>query len=238
LTVSPIKNALGQIIGASKIARDITERRRHQEQQQLLYREMNHRVKNSFAVAGALLSLSAHTASSAKELATVVQERLAALARAHELAQPGMSGGTSSLPADVTLAALVEAVLRPFTHRRAGHAPVHLSGPDLSVGAEAITPLALILQELATNAAKYGALSTASGRVLIGWSVNGGEFTMTWSEQDGPPISTRPNHEGFGSVLMRRMLEHQLGGQISSVWRPEGVLITVTAPLERIGMIA
>jgi PAS domain S-box-containing protein len=85
LTVSPIKDANGRIIGASKIARDITERRRSQERQKLLLREMNHRVKNLFALAGGVVTLSARTAGTPKELAGAVRERLAALARAHEL---------------------------------------------------------------------------------------------------------------------------------------------------------
>ena len=115
MTVSPIKDANGRIIGASKIARDITERRRGQEQQKLLLREMNHRVKNLFALAGSVVTLSARSAGTPKELAEAVRERLAALARAHELTLPDPAERRRKARiATTTLPALVRTIVAPY----------------------------------------------------------------------------------------------------------------------------
>ncbi len=235
LTVSPIKDAAGQIIGASKIARDITERRRHQEQQRLLQREMDHRVKNSFAVAGALVTLSVTAARTPKELARIVQERLAALARAHEVTQAGPAGQAGAA-APAMLRDMIQAVLRPFMAPEPGSGPerVAVDVPDLALKPEAVTALAMVLSEFGTNAAKHGALSADTGQVRIDGRQEEGRLLLDWTETGGPPLTGPPDHEGFGSLLVRRMVGGQLGGEISIAWQPAGLTATLAVPLDRV----
>ncbi|MGH6843887.1 MAG: PAS domain S-box protein, partial [Methylocella sp.] len=165
LTVSSLKNAEDRIIGVSTIARDITERRRAQEQQNLLLREMSHRVKNLFAVASGLVTLSARSARTPADMAQAVRERLGALARAHGLTRPGLVDGDGRPSQDTTLHALVQTIFAPYVDpkRIKGHGFYIVTGPSLPVGGNAVTSIALVMHELATNAAKYGALSSPGG---------------------------------------------------------------------------
>ncbi len=233
LTVSPIKNAHGQIVGASKIARDITERRRAEEQQNLLLREMSHRVKNLFTVAGSIVALSARTASTPEDLACSVQERLAALARAHELTLTRPSHGMPFRLQATTLHALFGKILLPFESRE-GAERVSVSGPDIPVGAASVTAFALLLHEFATNAAKYGALAAAAGRIDIECSEDDGRFTIIWKEHGGPPVTQEFEDEGFGGLLVRATVRHQLGGEIAREWRPEGLTIRLSFESSRV----
>ncbi|NTI30938.1 PAS domain S-box protein, partial [Rhizobium rhizogenes] len=162
LSVSPIKNREGRVIGVSKIARDITERRRAEEQQHLLIREMDHRVKNLFSLASSVVSLSARAATTPGELASAVSARLNALARAHALTVPRTSGAASRNEQATTLHALIQTIVAPYditTDSRQSRAIV--TGPDIAISGSAVTSFALLLHEFATNAAKYGALSTS-----------------------------------------------------------------------------
>jgi two-component sensor histidine kinase len=111
----------GKIVGASKIARDITERRRAEEQQHLLFREMDHRIKNLFALAGGVVALSARSATTAEELSSVVRDRLMALARAHALTLPVTSGGGRRVEQSTTLHVLIQTILSPYEGRTDGH---------------------------------------------------------------------------------------------------------------------
>ncbi|MDZ4368129.1 MAG: PAS domain S-box protein, partial [Afipia sp.] len=160
LSISPVRNAHGEIVGASKIARDITERRLAQEKQKLLYGEMQHRVKNLFALTAGIVSLSARSAADVQTVTRSIHERIAALSRAHELTMPDWQGdgleGQST-----TLLALVKTILQPY----AGHLEIVISGDDSPVGIRALTHVALLFHELATNAAKYGCLSEPDGHL-------------------------------------------------------------------------
>ena len=98
----------------------------------------------------------------------------------------------------------------------------------------AVTSLALILHELATNAAKYGALSSLSGRIDVVWSQGDDKFHMTWREHGGPALDGSPNAEGFGTLLVRRSVEDQLRGAISYQWKSEGVVVHLSVPAERL----
>jgi PAS domain S-box-containing protein len=168
LTVSPIRNPLGRVIGASKIARDITERRRAEEQQHLLLREMDHRVKNLFALSSSVVSLSVRTAKTPQELASTINQRLAARARAHALTLRKTSGEEARAGQSTTLHDLLRTIVSPFDDGISNGRPrVAISGPDISIGGDAVTSLALLLHEFATNAAKYGALSTPTGYITI-----------------------------------------------------------------------
>jgi PAS domain S-box-containing protein len=237
LTVSPIKDAKGRVVGASKIARDITERKRAQEQQYLLLREMNHRVKNLFTVASSLVALSARGASSADKLARSVQDRLGALARAHELtlARPSPDAPLQTQPA--TLHTLIKKIILPFEHQNGEAVPrVRVTGPDIPVGAASVTAFALLLHEFATNAAKYGALSAPSGHIDIHCSEEGGRFTMSWKEQGGPPVTEPAEVEGFGGLLVRLTAKQQLRGEVERQWKPGGLEIRLTFDKARLAV--
>ncbi len=235
LSASPIKNAKGQVVGAAKIARDIAERRRLQHQQKLLLREMTHRVKNLFAVAGSLVSLSARGAASPAALASAVRTRLNALSRAHELtlADPAE---TAEMPARVaSLAGLIRTMVSPFVDADAIEGErVSVSGPEVTVGSGAVTHVALVLNELATNAAKYGSLSTPAGRLAVTWSIDGDRLKIRWEERGGPKVEGDGGSEGFGSMLVRVTVANQLDGEISRTWQPEGMVAEMSMRLERL----
>ena len=236
LTVSPLKNAEGRIIGASKIARDITERRRAQEQQNLLVREMSHRVKNLFAVTSGLVTLSARSARTPADMAEAVRDRLGALARAHGLTRPGLINGNGKPCQDTTLHALVQTIFAPYVdpEHSKDHGFFIITGPCLPISGSAVTSVALVLHELATNAAKYGALSSPGGYVHIDWSVKKDELMLTWKEHGGPSIDGPAEHEGFGSSLVRRLVTGQFEGQLSYDWKPKGLIIRFSVPVERL----
>jgi PAS domain S-box-containing protein len=230
LTVSPIKDAQGRVIGASKIARDITERRRAEEQRRLLLREMDHRAKNMLALAGGLVNVSARSESSAAGLASAVSARLAALAQAHALVLRSDAEEKSSRKAATTLPALIDAILAPY---RDGP-NIEVACADIPIGPGVITNLALLLHEFATNATKYGSLSAPGGRVRISCAEEGTDVVVNWVERGGPPVKRR-HKEGFGSLLVRTTVSGQLGGRASYDWKSEGVAIALSIPRERLG---
>ena len=158
-------------------------------QQKLLLQEMNHRVKNLFSLANSVVALSARSAKTAEELAAAVGDRLLALARAHALTLPDLSDGTYAAEGTTGLHALVRTILSPYEERtKSGVARVEIDGPDIAVANSSVTGLALLLHEFATNAAKYGALSTPAGRVRIDCAEDGDRFVVTWHEHGGPSI--------------------------------------------------
>lgn len=220
LTVSPIVDAHGNILGASKIARDITERHRARERQQLLLREMNHRVKNLFAVTSSIINLNARSASSAADLAASVTNRLNALSRAHSLTMVVNEAAETEGDSGVTLHGLAEAILFPYDQV---NTRLSISGDDVTIAAKSITPLALLLHEFATNAAKYGSLSKESGRLDIKLVLDDQKVEIVWRETNGPQPAG-DIEKGFGSRLIEASTI-QLGGQIDRQWSADGLLI-------------
>ena len=235
LTVSPVKDAQGRIIGASKIARDITERRRAQEQQKLLLKEMSHRVKNLSALAAGVVALSARSARTPADMAQAVQARLAALARAHELTMPDLDQGSARAERTTTLHTLVRTILSPHLNAELeDDERVVVQGNDVPVDGRAATSLALLLNELATNAAKHGALSSPTGRVHLSCSVEKDELLLTWKEHGGPPLDGPPASEGFGSLLVRRTVTGHFGGRLSHDWKREGLILHLSLLVDRL----
>lgn len=229
LSVSPLRDASGRIIGASTIARDITERKHAEEQQRLLLREMDHRMKNLFALAGSLVGMSVRDAASPQELASIVQERLSALARAHALTMPKDSAAGSN--DSVRLHMLLRTILAPYEGAGGGDDRLRINGDDVTLPGNTTT-IALILHELATNAAKYGALSSPSGTVTVECVAKKDTLALIWDERGGPR-SDEPGEEGFGSLL-GRLASGQLGGTIEREWRPEGLRVTLTVLRDRL----
>jgi PAS domain S-box-containing protein len=235
LSVSPIRNREGKVIGASKIARDITERRRAEEQQHLLIREMDHRVKNLFTLAGSVVSLSARSASTPAELASAVRARLNALAQAHALTVPSTSEATGRTEQATTLHRLIGTILAPYDSSDNDQSRAAIVGPDVPIGGAAVTSFALLLHEFATNAAKYGALSVPEGVVDVSCHEEADLFVVTWTERGGPPVARQTDGEGFGTVLGKATVRSQLGGEIVRDWKPEGLSIRLAVARDRLG---
>jgi len=214
LTVSPIKNRRGEIVGASKIARDISERKRGEETRDLLLHEIKHRVKNTLGTVQAIASQTFRDAPAAERDA--FGARLRALSAAHDLLTARDFG-------QVSIRDMVDRALAPFQENRAER--ISASGDDLSLNASQSLLLAMAIHELATNAVKYGALSNATGVVNVQWSVKDSRLVFHWRESGGPPV-TLPKRRGFGSMLLERALQHEGGGsQIR--FAPEGVDCTL-----------
>jgi PAS domain S-box-containing protein len=230
LTISPIRDARGKIVGASKIARDITELKKARERQHLLLREMSHRVKNLFALSGSIVGLSARTAKSPHELAESTRARLSALAGAHALTFSDGFGGAA--PQSTTLQSLVRAIVAPFDEPE--HPRIAISGSDSAVSGPAVTSLALLLHEFATNAAKYGALSADTGSVKVVFAEEGNLIVVKWTERGGPLVAAPIGELGFGEVLSRIAVSDQLGGEIARDWRPEGLAIRLSVDRSRL----
>jgi PAS domain S-box-containing protein len=223
LTVSPIRDAAGRIVGASKIARDITERKRAQEQQTLLIGEIKHRIRNTLATVQAIATQTLRSASAEERSAFAA--RLHALANAHDLLTP--ESWNRAPVRDV-----VDRVLKPFQEKHRERFVIAGRG-DLWLSASRSVLLALVLHELATNAVKYGALSNGSGRVRVGWETapNGqpNRMTLTWQESGGPPVKP-PENKGFGSLLIERVVQADLGAARFD-FRPQGVTCTLEISL-------
>ncbi|WP_083269209.1 chemotaxis protein CheB [Bosea vaviloviae] len=213
---------------------DINERKKAEETQDLLVRELNHRIKNLFAVTNGVVSLSARSAGTPQEMARAIRGRLEALARAHELIIPALGGGGEAIKRGTTLDALVTAIASPYREQEGDRARVAIKGPNVPLGGQAVTSLALVLHELATNATKYGALSSSKGHIAISWSVSEGALSLTWEERGGPAVAGPPLGQGFGSLLARRSIEGQLGGVLAYDWKAEGLIVHLSTPMERL----
>jgi PAS domain S-box-containing protein len=224
LSVSPLKNARGQIVGASKIARDITERKQAEARQQLLTREIQHRTKNLFAVVLAVVSRSFAGRKSVEEAQAAVLHRLHSLAQTHVLLLDKSWQGAD-------LAEIVRAEMGPYTGR------VTIDGPPIVLNVQAAQNFALALHELATNAAKYGALSSHAGQVHVTWSVSKPEdgplFSFRWEERGGPPV-TDPKCRGFGSTVLEQVMAEYFDFPPRIQFVPSGVTYELRGKLETI----
>ena len=211
---------------------DITERKRAEEGQELLAQELSHRIKNIFTVVGGMVSLSAMGGTGAvRDFAAVLRRRLMALASAHEYVRPH-SPESRRASVETSLRGLLQALLAPYGAAEAGR--LILEGDDVPIGVKAATSLALILHELATNAAKYGALSSSEGTVAIHGSLTGDRFSLVWCERGGPEVAGVPTRRGFGTILAERGAITQLGGKVAHDWATEGLTLRLDVPLARL----
>ena len=215
--LAPIFDDAGRVVNIVPSGVDISERQRAEAHREMLMKELSHRVKNTLAT---VQTMASHTLREATDLDTFRDAfvgRLMAISKSHDLLMdPGHR--------DADLYQLVHDQVMPYA--RSGSAQVRLSGPPLRLGAEAAHAFGLVLHELATNAAKYGALSTETGGLEIAWSESTDrdipEALVDWREYDGPPVSP-PARQGFGSILIEQSLSYSLGGSADIDYRPEGV---------------
>jgi PAS domain S-box-containing protein len=216
LTISPVKDTQGNIVGASKIARDISEQKRNQEQIAILAREAEHRSKNLLATVQATVHLS--QADTPEGLKQAIDGRIRALANVHSL-----FAKTRWLGAELTAIATQE--LAPYAE--ASKSRVHISGPQVLLEPNCAQVIAVTLHELATNAAKYGALSVSDGRVDLDWSHDSdGQLHFRWTESGGPLVQ-EPTRKGFGRRIIEQMIA-QLKGQSRLDWRAGGLVCEIT----------
>jgi two-component sensor histidine kinase len=203
------------------ISLDITEQRNRRDNDTILMRELHHRMRNLFATVGAIISLTRHAATDVDDYVERISSRLDALNRAQNVLL-GANFLTGSMHA---LLREVEAAFPRITWL----------GPDLELPENAVVAMALLFNELATNAVKHGALASEQGSVAVDWTqeaddVPDRQFRLTWTESGGAPISGPPNRTSFGTLLMERSVRNNLGGTIERRWEPGGLVCTITLP--------
>jgi PAS domain S-box-containing protein len=212
MTVSPVKNSQGKIIGASSIARDIAERKRSEAVIVNLAREAEHRTKNILATVQAAVQLS-HSKSS-DDLKRLIEGRINALAKVLTLFVESRWTGAQ-------LHSLVTQELLPYRNGREER--IRINGPTVMLVPNTGQAIAISLHELATNAAKYGSLSAADGNIEIAWSRTvGGQLSLRWTESGGPTIAP-PAHRGCGTHIIENVIGGQLGANVHFDWRPPGL---------------
>lgn len=217
----------GRPAGFFSVTTDVTERKEQERIRAWLLAELNHRVKNNLSTVQAIAHHTMRSADSAEEFAEVFEARLMALSRAHELL-------TRETWTSAALDDLVRHTLSPFLHEDGGR--VAISGPEIRLSPTAAVTMTLAFHELATNAARFGALSRPEGRVLVGWTVDashgGGMVDLEWREADGPPVEP-PVRRGFGSRLIEGGAARELGGEVKLHFEPEGVTCAFRLPLSQ-----
>jgi PAS domain S-box-containing protein len=211
---TPLHDADGNLVGAINMLVDITDRKQAETRQKTLIDELNHRVKNTLATVQSLAAQTARHSPSVEDFARNFEGRLVGLARAHDLL-------SKRHWQDAPLALLIEEILAPF----AAPGRTQVTGADFGVRPRAALALTMAVNELATNAAKYGALSTETGALRIEWEVvnnsDGASLQLEWRERGGPQVSA-PSRPGFGTRLIRRCIEGDLGGRVDMTFDPAG----------------
>jgi PAS domain S-box-containing protein len=221
-TAAATLDKAGRVIRVSGVTVDITERKRAEERQNLLTREVDHRAKNALALAQSIVRLT--RGESVKAYMQAVEGRISALARVHTILSLSSWQG-----AEITK--LVDEELAPY----ATGEQIAFSGSSIQLQPATAQTLAMALHELVTNSAKYGALSTLSGRLTIKWEVEGEILQMLWEERNGPLVE-KPASRGFGTRSVIASIESQLGGQAEFDWRSEGLICRLSVPLMQGGV--
>lgn len=228
LTASPIKDASGRIVGVSKIAHDISERKRYESHRELLIDELNHRVKNTLTMVQSFARLTLRDAATLDEGLESFEARLIALAKAHDVLTREHWEGADlyKIVADAVAA-----------YSDDGHeCHFHVAGPIVRLKPRAVLALSMALHELATNAVKYGALSNGTGSVAITWRLVTGDaqrFQLEWTENGGPPVKA-PRRRGFGSRLVEQGLAQDLAAEARLTFATGGLVCTIDAPLDEV----
>ena len=216
--------------GLSVYFRDISERRQGEERQKLLMAELDHRVKNTLAAIQSMVTQSAAAGHSIADFISALQGRIASMGRAHSLLTQSRWEGAS-------LRRVVADELRPFEAPNGSHAVI--DGNDMLLKPKAATAISMVVHELTTNSAKYGALSRAEGRVSVRWRIAGeadaAVLRLEWAESGGPPVAP-PERRGFGTMLIERTLAYEFGGAADLDFAPEGLRCRIAVPLARVAV--
>jgi two-component sensor histidine kinase/integral membrane sensor domain MASE1 len=222
-TKAPLYDSDGSLVGLAGVCVDITDAKKSAARERMLVSEIEHRGRNLLAVLQGIIQLT--RAETVPEFQAAISRRLHALARTH-----------GSIVAANWQGASFTTILRDefASYLDVGDPHIHLSGEDLMLDTATAQSLALIIHELATNAAKYGALSTPVGRVSVNWTVAGegasARLVLEWQERDGPPV-TPPVRTGFGSTIIALLAEERPGGSIDQQWKAEGLMVRLILPL-------
>nr|WP_314437339.1 PAS domain-containing protein [uncultured Brevundimonas sp.] len=222
------RNDAGEVTRWFGSCTDIDHLKRLEHERELVSQELSHRIKNIFAVVSALVALSARQHPEARGFAKSLRTRINALARAHEFVRPHTETSQTTVGV-TTLHAFFNDLFGAYADDH-GEGRVRISGEDTVFDDQSATSVALLFHELATNAAKHGALSTPSGRVDLNTRNEGDRFILIWQETGGPPIYGEPKRNGFGSSLATLSVETQLGGRLEREWRPEGLRMIIDLP--------
>lgn len=234
VVVWPVLDERGQPREIISISRDITERRRADEERALFTRELAHRIKNMFAVVDGVIALSARGAVEAKPTIDALRSRLHGLGRAIAYVSPPELLGREATT-DHTVQGLLRVLLEPYGAVEGPEQRVVISGDDAPVGKGATTSMALVVHELATNAMKYGALGAAAGHVAIEVVASPSSVRIVWREHGAGGVGAPPSGlSGFGSVLVENAVVRQLAGHYTRDWLADGLVVDMTFPRERI----
>ena len=217
-TAAATSDRSGRVVRVSGVTVDITDRKRAEERQNLLTREVDHRAKNALALAQSIVRLT--RARDVTAYVQAVEGRITALARVHTVLSLSSWQGAE-------IRGLVAEELAPYSE--AGQ--IHFHGSEVQLQPTTAQTLALALHELVTNSAKYGSLSTLSGRLAITWDVQDDTLILAWVETGGPEV-TKPLSRGFGTRSVIASIETQLGGKADFDWRREGLICRLSVPLE------
>ena len=220
-TAFPLRDATGAVTAYGGVTRDLTAQKAAEKRQTMLNHELSHRMKNMLAMVQSIAFQTLRSAPSVAVARETLSARIVALSKAHDLLLEDTAEAAD-------LRAIAAAAVAP--HDEEDQPRFALDGPAVSVGPRAAMALSLMLHELATNAAKYGALSAPAGRVAIAWQTIGPRFELRWRESEGPPV-TAPTRLGFGSRLIERGLAADVGGKVVVAYPPDGVICTVNATL-------
>ncbi len=207
-----------KVVRLSGVTVDITDRREAEERQALLAREVDHRARNALAVVQAIVRLT--RAKTTRGYVSAVEGRIRALAQTHTLLSQSRWQGAD-------LRQLVSEEVAPYGTGRPER--ISITGPNAFLPPDTAQTLALALHELATNAAKYGALSRAAGEVAVSWEFADGSLTLQWTESGGPTVEP-PSSQGFGTKIINASIRRQSGGDVEFNWRPDGLSCELTVP--------
>lgn len=213
---SPIRDEAGRVLGMIDTVMETTGKMLAERNSRLLNAELAHRMKNTLAMIAAIASQTFRSAETLAEAQSVLSERIATLGEAHSIL-------TQSSWSSAPIRAVIEGALAPH---RSGLGSIRIQGPPLQLPADLAMTLALAVNELATNAVKYGALSVEAGEVSVGWSMgrpnSEDAFRFEWLERGGPPV-VKPRRQGFGSRLVERVMSQKFHGEVELDYRPEGL---------------
>ncbi|GAB1584082.1 hypothetical protein PPNSA23_40250 [Phyllobacterium phragmitis] len=222
---TPLHDANGKLVGAINMLVDITDRKQAENRQKTLIDELNHRVKNTLATVQSLAMQTARHSNSLQDFARRYEKRLLGLARAHDLLTKRHWG-------DAPLEFLAREILSPMSSDSADR--VTFQGPTITLNPRAALSLTMALNELATNATKYGALSCDGGQLSLSWQIRVTEnrtmVDLTWHERGGPPVKA-PTRRGFGTRLIERCIERDLSGELDLVFEGDGLFCRMSIPI-------